>query len=297
VAARAAGIGTALGALALSACATGPAPSAACDRDCLAGLITAYVDALAVHDPSRLPLTDDVRFTEDSHDLALGEGLWTAITEVGAFRQDYLDTDKQIAASHLHLYEGDTQVMLSVLLHVEGDAIAGIETLVQRVPPEGRFQPTMLGQPLAEMNVPVPEGARGSREDMIRTALTYTEGLRIGTFVNTTPFAPEAYRIENGVFMAGAGCPRETCPDIQTQDIIEHPDVVASVAAVDEANGAVLLWMNFGDTNSYGEGNALMTFEAFKTWGGQIHAVNAFFRIVPVETERNWPSADPLPEG
>ena len=71
-----------------------------------------------------------------------------------------------------------------------------------------------------------------------------------------------------------------------------HADVKASVAAVDEEEGIVLLWMNFGDTNSYGPGNALVTFEAFKVWGGEIHAVNAFFRILPKDTQRGWPSAE-----
>ena len=37
-----------------------------CDRDCLEGMITQYIDALAAHKPSRLPLADNVRFTEDS---------------------------------------------------------------------------------------------------------------------------------------------------------------------------------------------------------------------------------------
>ena len=65
-----------------------------------------------------------------------------------------------------------------------------------------------------------------------------------------------------------------------------------SVAAADEEEGLVLLWMNFGDTNSYGPGNALVTFEAFKVWGGEIHAVNAFFRTMPKDTQRGWPSAE-----
>jgi len=71
-----------------------------------------------------------------------------------------------------------------------------------------------------------------------------------------------------------------------------HPDVKASVAAVDEEAGNVLLWMNFGDTNSYGPGNALITFEAFNVWGGEIHAINAFFRTQPFQTQRGWPSAE-----
>jgi len=99
------------------------------------------------------------------------------------------------------------------------------------------------------------------------------------------------------VFMAGTGCARPDCPAILTQKIMKHPDVKASVAAVDEENGTVLLWMNFGDTNSYGPGNALMTFEGFKVWDSQIHVVHAFFRTVPKDTQRNWPSSDPLPGG
>jgi len=130
-----------------------------------------------------------------------------------------------------------------------------------------------------------------SREDLIKVALTYPEGLRIGSFPDATPFAKDAYRVENGMFIAGEGCPRATCPGMYTQRVILHPGIVASVAAVDEELGLVLLWMNFGYTNSYGANNALVTFEAFKIWGGEIQAINAFFRIMPLETPRFWPSA------
>jgi len=267
-----------------------------CDRACLTDLITRYVDGLAAHDPSKLPLTADVRFTEDSKALKLGEGLWQTVTAKGQFRHDYLDLKKQVAATHVHLYEGKTQVLLSALLHVKDKKITGIETLVQRITGESRFQPTELGQPVRGMNDPVPAGKKQSRESMIKTALAYPEGLRVGNFTDGgTPFAPETYRVENGVITAGAGCGRGDC-GMYAQNIILHPGVIASVAAVDEENGVVLLWMNFGHTgNSYGEGNALVTFEAFKVWGGQIHAINAFFRPLPISTSRFWPSADPVP--
>lgn len=274
----------------------GAAPAIPCDRTCLAGLMTGYVDALVAHDPRGLPLVEGSRVTENSKDARLGEGIWQSVTGKATFRQDYLDVRRGIAAAHVVLPEGRNQLLASVLLRVKDRKITGIESLVQRITPDSRFQPTMLGKPLAGMNDPVPEGGRDSRETMIRTALTYTEGLRIGSFVRApTPFSREAYRIENGVFMAGKGCPREQCPAILTQSIMEHPDVSASVAAVDEENGVVLLWMNFGDTNSYGPGNALVTFEAFKVWAGQIQVVHAFFPILPVATQRGWPSADPVP--
>jgi hypothetical protein len=60
------------------------------------------------------------------------------------------------------------------------------------------------------------------------------------------------------------------------------------VIAVDEEQGIALLWMNFGDTGSYGEGNALIVWEAFKVYGGQMHAVQAFMKVMPKDTKRGW---------
>jgi hypothetical protein len=279
--------------VALAALATGCAHAADCDRACLTGMITKYVDAMVAHDPARLPLAVNVRFTEDSQELKPGEGLWKSVTKKGDFRQDYIDVRKQIAASHVMLVEDNATVLYSVLLRVADRKITGIETLVDRILPNSRFKPDSLEKPLGGMSAPVPAGKRMPRAEMIAAALRYPEGLRIGNFTDAkTPFSKEAYRVENGAFIAGEGGPRPNAPGLFTQKIMLHPDVKASVAAIDEEEGIVLLWMNFGDTNSYGPGNALVTFEAFKVWGGEIHAINAFFRILPKETQRGWPSAE-----
>lgn len=270
-----------------------PALAQECDRACLTGMMTQFIDALVAHDPSVLPLADDARYTEDSRNAELGEGIWQSVTANGGFRQDYIDTRKQVAASHVLLHEDDTQVLYSVLLHVADRQITGIETLVQRVGPGGRFQPTELDAPIRGMNDPVPARMKNSRDEMIRIALTYPEGLRVGNFTDGgTPFADEAYRVENGVITADQTDARRR---MYEQNIIVHPGIIPSVAAVDEENGAVLLWMNFGHTgDSYGVGNALVTFEAFKVWGGEIHSVNAFFKGLPISTARFWPSSDPV---
>jgi hypothetical protein len=256
-------------------------------------MMTQFINALVAHDSSKLPLTDKVRYTEDSRDARLGEGMWKSVTAAGGFRQDYIDTRKQVAAAHVLFREGETQVLYSVLLHVADTKIAGIETLVQRVTAGGRFQPTELGKPIRGMNDPVPAGKKNSREEMIRIALTYPEGLRVGNFTDGgTPFADGAYRVENGVITADQTDPRRR---MYEQNIIVHPGVIPSVAAVDEENGTVVLWMNFGHTgDSYGVGNALVTFEAFKVWGGKIQSVNAFFKGLPISTGRFWPSSDPV---
>jgi hypothetical protein len=280
--------------LLLSALSPTSAFAQECDRACLTGMITQFIDAVVAHDHSALPLRDNVKYTEDSRNARLGEGIWQSITANGGFRQDYIDTRKQVAAAHVLLHEGDTQVLYSVVLHVADRQISGIETLVQRIGPDGRFQPRELGAPIRGMNDAVPPRMKNSREDMIRIALTYAEGLRVGNFTDGgTPFADEAYRVENGVIMADQTDPRRR---MYEQNVIVHPGIIASVAAVDEENGTVLLWMNFGHTgDSYGVGNALVTFEAFKVWGGEIHSVLAFFKGLPIATARFWPSSDPVP--
>jgi hypothetical protein len=287
---------TLLGSMLLAGFSGSAAAAEACNRDCLSGLITRYVDAVVAHDPSKLPLLENARVTEDSKAIKPGEGIWKTVTAKASFRHDYLDVRKQIAATHVVLLEGQTQALYSVLLHVKDGKIGGIETLVQRITPESRFQPTELGKPVKGMNDPVPANKKQSRESMIRTALTYTEGLRVGSFIDGgTPFAPDTYRVENGVITAGGGCGRADC-GMYAQNLLVHPSIIGNVAAVDEENGIVLLWMNFGYTASYGEGNALVTFEAFKVWGGQIHSINAFFRTMPLGTGRFWPSSDPVPK-
>ena len=272
------------------------AQAAECDRACLTGMITKYVNAMAAHRPRSLPLAKHVRFTEDSKDLALGDGAWKAVTGVGSFRQDYIDVKRGIAASHVELQEKDARLLYSVLLRVSDRKITGIETLVERLTPNSRFQPDSLPRAMTGMSAPVPPAERMSREDLIRVATHYPEGLRVGNFTNAkTPFSREAYRVENGMFIAGEGCPRANCPGLYTQSVMLHPAVKANVAAVDEEQGIVLLWMNFGDTHSYGPGNALVTFEAFKIWGGEIHTINAFFRTLPKDTARGWEPSDPIP--
>src|SRR6185369_17189883 len=141
-----------------------------------------------------------------------------------------------------------------------------------------------------EMTV-VPEKSQlMSREEAIRIAEFYPTGLKVGgsfAAVNA-PFAPDAFRLENGRLMAGPGA--RGSESILTGRVIPHPDVVYRVAAVDEELGNVLLWMDFGDTGNYGAGNALTTFEVFKIYGGQIHAVEAFIRILPANTPSGWPN-------
>jgi hypothetical protein len=277
--------------IALLALSSGRAQAANCDRDCLRGFISQYLDALVAHNPSALPLADNVRFTEDSVEKRLGDGLWKDVSHVREYRQDVLDTRQGVAASQVVVEAAGSPALLVFRLKVGSNKkISEIETMVTRTQKEGAlFKPDALQAAEKNMEFAPGKSQLSSRDDAIRIAQFYPAGLKIGSFITVdAPFAPDAYRIENGVTTAGAGCSRPGCEDIKTQKIMEHPFITTRVVAVDEQLGIVLLRMNFGQTNSYGQGNALIVWEEFKVYAGQIHAVEAFMKIMPAAMGSGW---------
>jgi hypothetical protein len=264
----------------------------ACGRECLRGFITQYLDAMIGHDPNAIPTDPTVRFTEDTKTLPLGEGLWKGASKIRSYRQDFLDVREGVAASHVVVEENGAPVMLALRLKIENRKITEIETMVIRSKAEGAlFDIEKLTTPHAAMNV-VPEASqRMSRDELIRIAEIYAAGLKVGGNFDAVnaPFAPDAYRIENGTLTAGPGA-RAGSENIRTQRVMAHPDITYRIAAVDEEMGIVLFRLDFGNTNNYGPGNALTLFEAFKIYGGQIHAVEAFMDIMPENTPSGWPN-------
>jgi hypothetical protein len=261
-----------------------------CDRDCLRGFIAQYLDALVAHNPGALPLDNKVRFTEDSVEMHLGDGLWKDASRIREYRQDVLDTRQGVAASQVVVEESGSPVLMMLRLKIANKKITEIETMVTRTQKEGAlFKVDALQAPDKNMESAPGKSQLPSRQDAIRIAKFYPAGLKIGSFATVdAPFAPDAYRIENGAVTAGPGCSRPGCENIKTQKIMEHPFITTRVIAVDEDLGVALLRMNFGQTNSYGAGNALIVWEEFKVYGGQIHAVEAFMKIMPASMGSGW---------
>ena len=266
--------------------------ASACGRECLRGFITQYLDAMISHDPKAIPTAPTARFTEDTKTLSLGEGLWKGASKIRPYRQDFLDVREGIAASHVVVEENGTPVMLALRLKIQNENITEIETMVTRSKAEGAlFDIDKLTTPRAAMNVVPDPSQLMSRAELIRIAEIYAAGLKVGGNFDAVnaPFAPDAYRIENGTITAGHGA-RAGSENIRTQRIMAHPDITYRIAAVDEEMGIALLRLDFGNTKSYGPGNALTLFEAFKIYGGQIHAVEAFMDIMPENTPSGWPN-------
>ncbi len=267
--------------------------SAKCDRECLRGFITQYLNAVVAHKPAGLPLADDVRFTEDTVEMKLGESpLWKNASGLRAYRLDVLDTRQGVAATQAIVEEAGAPVILVLRLRISGNRISEVETQVTRNQTEGMlFNIEAIKTPNPAMLRTPPDSERLSRKEAVRIAESYVAGLKAGSFVTVdVPIAANAYRFENGQLMAGPGCTfLQECTDMKAQKINAAPTVTGRVAAVDEDLGVVLLRIDFGDTpRARDTGNSLIVWEAFKVYGGKIHAAESIMRLMPLGTPSGW---------
>ena len=286
--------GTIVGLL-LVCCAWGATANAAqrataiCDRECLRGKVTQLLYALVKHDVSGLPVADTLRVTEDAVEKPLAKvGLVGTVTRLRGFRQDIIDERGGVAGAHVVVEETGAPVMLVVRLKVVADKLTEIELVATRNSKEGLiFNIDGLSAPSAVMNYAPRPQQLATRDAAINAALKYPEGLNAAkTFAAVNaPFAPNAYRYENGQVMAGPDCKfAPGCQNISTQSLAIFErlgDVQTRVIAADERMGIVWLRMAWGVRERGGD--QLTVWEMFKVYDGQIHAVEAFMRILPVE--------------
>ena len=264
------------------------APSA-CDRECLRGKVTQLLYAFLKHDVSGLAVADNLRVTEDAVEKPLAKvGLVSTVTRLRGFRQDIIDERAGVVGADDIVEETGAPVLLVVRLKVVADKITEIELVATRGRAEGLiFNIDGLSAPSAMMNyAPRPEQL-ATRDAATKAALKYPEGLNAAkTFAAVNaPFAADAYRYENGQVMAGPDCKfAPGCQNISTQSLAIFQrlgDVQTRVIAVDERMGIVWLRMAWGVRERGGD--QLTVWESFKVYDGQIHAVEAFMRILPFE--------------
>jgi hypothetical protein len=281
--------------LLLVSCALGAATTSAqrapavCDRECLRGKVTQLLYALVKHDISGLPVAPTLRVTEDAVEKPLAKvGLVGTVTRLRGFRQDIIDERAGVAGAHVVVEERGAPVLLVVRLKVVADALTELELVATRNSAEGLiFNIDGLSAPSAVMNYAPGPAQLATRDDAIKAALHYPQGLNTAkTFAAVNaPFAPNAYRYENGQIMAGPDCTfAPGCQNIATQSLAIFErlgDVQTRVIAVDERMGIVWLRMAWGVREKGGD--QLTVWETFKVYDGQIHAVEAFMRILPFE--------------
>jgi len=181
-----------------------PARRGPCNRACLEGFVTQYLDAMVAHDPTRLPVTPGVVFTENDVPLRLGEALWRTATAIGSYKLTFADPASGNVAFMGTVRENGRLAALVLRLQVDAGRIAEAETLVLRNETTAANL-EKAGLPDALLRETVAPAERLPRGTLVALANTYFEAIEQGNG-GVAPFDTECNRFENGILTSGQGC-------------------------------------------------------------------------------------------
>jgi hypothetical protein len=174
-------------------------PSAAkpCDRTCLVGIMDGYMNAIFAHDPKAVPpLALDVRMTENTGHMDVGEGLlWRSKVEPTSFKIYIADPVEGEVAEQARLKIQGKDALVVVRLKIDRGKILEIEQLWDRNINEAAIP--LLTTPRETLVNDVPAAQRSSREVLIRAANSYFDALE-GDDGKIAAFAEDCVRHENG---------------------------------------------------------------------------------------------------
>jgi hypothetical protein len=100
-----------------------------CNRACLEGLVDQYLKAVVAHDPSKLPLSKDVMYTENNQVIDVGDGLLEDRPGLGNYRHVFADPEFGQVAMMGTMMEAGTPILMSLRLRVELGRITEIESI------------------------------------------------------------------------------------------------------------------------------------------------------------------------
>jgi hypothetical protein len=298
-----------------------------CNRACLEGWVDRYLDAVIDDDPSAVPMTGDVRFTEDGQRLEVGDGLWNSMKAKGAYRLFVTDVPAQQVALLTTVVEDDrtpaggVPALLALRLRISNARISEIEQLVVRDAMAAE-RVEALGQPNPMYLETIPPNRRMSRRDMLETANKYFSGMQLNDGKGDYPFSDDCNRLENGAQSTNAPTPPgQTRPDPATatgysgqwscleqfeSGLLHFVNRIRDrrFVAVDEERGLVFSFAFFdhsaGDTRTFQTPNGRTVTagpaqpwtwgiaELFKVENHQIRQIEAILHRVPYGMTSGW---------
>jgi hypothetical protein len=192
-----------------------------CDRACLEGFVDRYLDAVAANQPTHVPLSPNVRFTEDGQQLLIGDGLWNTMRAKGRYRLFVTDVPAgqvgffgSIEEDHRDPAQG-TPALIALRLRVKNMQITEIEQIVIRDEKAARRVNELTPHPLFLQTIAPAE--RMSRADLIATANKYFTGMQKNDGKGDYPFTDDCNRLENGMQTTNVPTPKgEKRPDPKT---------------------------------------------------------------------------------
>ena len=177
-----------------------------CDRQCLVDLMQQYLAALVAHNPAAVPFDKEVKFTENTANIPVGDGLWVTASGGPSEFQVYAadPVTQQVAALVMMKENNNEPVLVGVRLALRRGRISEVEQDVIRQ----NLLHTMdnLQKPRPGLVADLTPEERTPRAEMLDIGLAYYDALT-GEDGTLAPFAKECERRENGSTSVGGKRP------------------------------------------------------------------------------------------
>lgn len=277
---------------AVSLRAADTAGSKNCGHACLQGFVDSYLDALAKHDPSTLPVAPSVKFTENGKELKLGEGFWKT-AGASSYRLYALDPESRNAAAQAVVAEKGGLDTFFVRLKLKNGKITEAETLVCRKGQAGFFAPAKLTTAPALYSELLPESQKTARAQLIKQASAYftavqTEGTKD---YRAAPLATGMNRFENGVQTTNVpvmGNPALSGAEQLDKGIFKGLVIDHRRFPVVDTERGVVVGLILMHANQNGKMGGILISEMFKIAANQIQQVQAVMVNVPNDSDTGW---------
>jgi hypothetical protein len=283
-----------------------------CDRACLNGFADKFIAALLAHDPSKLPHSPNVKYSENNVLLKLNDGLWATADGAGSYKI-YIDDPETGEVGYYGVIDEDhTPDILGARLKVVHGEVTEIETIVARKTSANSAFPN--ADALKEKPVfyeDVPENERLSRQKLVALANGYFSTIQLNSGKIDTSFAPDCQRVENGVVTAGnpngTGVAKMGCEAQLKTGLLHFVTRCRDrrFVVVDQQKGLVLVNGFFDhagtdDTFQLADGTTFHVpipfdrpysfnmFELFKIQNAQIRQIEAVIETVPYHMPSVW---------
>lgn len=295
----------------------GAAGSGECNRECLAGFMTKYLNALVAHDATKLATTKNVKYTENGVRINLNDGLWNTALAMPTYRVDVIDENSGQVGLLGRINENGNNNWYAVRLKVEkGEKVSEIETLIVRTisispPPASAVKEPTDPHPL--MMQVIPEDKRLPKCKLTEIGNSYFTGLDTENDGANVPFSPECQRRENGTTTSNnPDSPKGSMQwmDCKAQFDTHFSTIVTDIRErrfiADPVTGLSFGWGYFDHdgtvekmtvttdgpatdvTGMFRQPFSFYIAEIFKVVDGKIRQIEAVLTTVPYNMESGW---------
>ena len=263
-----------------------------CNRRCLLEMLTKYTEALADNDISKLPISEDLRVTNNGLVTDLGTGdAWGQVNRI-PYRQAFVDPVTGSAMFLGTLTNTPTRNheiwwFYALRLKVENRELTEVEEIF--------FDGTLGGTPASIQqradrifDTVLPESERVSREELFHIADLYFDAVSFRIDYNDVPWHPECTRVELAAFTVNSELNPASCGGEFQNPGMKWLVENRRFYIADEVRGVVFAIGNFMTPPDYPNNNGSVVFEVFKIQDGLIRHIEAHFRGNNTQKVSGW---------